>query len=117
MTNREFCYWLQGFFELSRATGLDNQQVVAIKNHLNLVRKVEQKLSEFPSWLEGFLDAAGEGLLGTGQAVEQIRTKLNAIFKHEIDPSYPGDQAELNDIHSGGGFNPGGCSHDQMIRC
>jgi len=115
MTNREFCYWLQGFFELSKSNSLDTNQVVSIRNHLDLTRKVDKKLNEFPSWLEGFLDSCYEGL--TLEATEKVRAKLNAAFKHEIDPTYPGDQAELNDIHSGGGFNPGGCSHDQMIRC
>lgn len=34
-----FCYWLQGFFELSRSAELTPVQVQAIKNHLALVFK------------------------------------------------------------------------------
>lgn len=30
-------YWLQGFFELSKATTLDAEQTTAVKNHLSLV--------------------------------------------------------------------------------
>lgn len=37
MTPQEFCYWLQGFFELSDAKILTEQQVKTIENHLNLV--------------------------------------------------------------------------------
>jgi hypothetical protein len=37
MTSRDFVYWLQGFFELSDVKTLDEKQVTAIKNHLNLV--------------------------------------------------------------------------------
>jgi hypothetical protein len=37
MTPRDFCYWLQGMFELQKVTKLDNEQVTTIKNHLNLV--------------------------------------------------------------------------------
>lgn len=37
MTTRDFAYWLQGFFEISKATSLDDQQVQMVKNHLNLV--------------------------------------------------------------------------------
>lgn len=37
-----FCYWLQGFFELSGTTGpgfLTDEQIQMIKNHLALVFK------------------------------------------------------------------------------
>lgn len=38
MTSRDFCFWLQGFFELTGATsGLDNNQVNTIRKHLDLV--------------------------------------------------------------------------------
>lgn len=41
MTSRDFCYWLQGFFEISSenapALTLSNKQVELIKKHLNLV--------------------------------------------------------------------------------
>ena len=47
MTSRDFCYWLQGFFEL-RSTNIENDkqsltvpQVDMIRNHLNLVFKHE----------------------------------------------------------------------------
>lgn len=59
MISREFCYWLQGYFEISNSKELTTQQVQVIKNHLNLV------------------------------------------FKHDIDPSYGGNQAELQAVHDG----------------
>lgn len=109
MTNREFMYWLQGYFELSDEQAprpaLTVEQVMVIRNHLNLVRKVEKKLEEFPSWLEGFLDSH-EGL--TAEATDKIKVKLASVFKHEIDPSYKGDQVELNKIHGLPKHNPGG---------
>jgi len=37
MKSTEFCYWLQGFFELSDSKELSPKQVESIKNHLNLV--------------------------------------------------------------------------------
>lgn len=33
----EFCYWLQGYFELSGGKDLDVVQVETIKKHLNMV--------------------------------------------------------------------------------
>lgn len=37
MTSREFCYWLQGMFELNASTSLDERQTRMIKNHLDMV--------------------------------------------------------------------------------
>ena len=37
MTERDFCYWLQGMFELTDANQLSEQQVKQIKDHLKLV--------------------------------------------------------------------------------
>lgn len=67
MTSRDFCYWLQGYFEISGRKNLDVKAVDMIKRHLSMV------------------------------------------FKHEIDPSIPDPDGELQIIHNGG---PG-----SMIRC
>ena len=37
MRSVEFCFWLQGFFELSESEQLTPRQVEIIKNHLKLV--------------------------------------------------------------------------------
>ena len=37
MTSVEFCYWLQGMFELSAPTKLDERQTEIIKRHLDMV--------------------------------------------------------------------------------
>tara|TARA_R110002020_G_scaffold441478_2_gene652256 strand:+ start:1706 stop:1930 length:225 start_codon:yes stop_codon:yes gene_type:complete len=36
MNSIDFCYWLQGFFELSGTETLTDDQLEIIKNHLNL---------------------------------------------------------------------------------
>jgi len=47
MTSRDFCYWLQGFFEISRAglgedpLELDPEQTAMIERHLAMVFKHE----------------------------------------------------------------------------
>lgn len=41
MTPENFCYWLQGFFEISKTTEMTALQVEEIKNHLSLVFKKE----------------------------------------------------------------------------
>lgn len=37
MKPEEFCYWLQGFFELSESLDLTPKQIQVIKNHLSMV--------------------------------------------------------------------------------
>lgn len=41
MTTEQFTYWLQGYFELSGATTLNEQQVRVLKEHIALVLKKE----------------------------------------------------------------------------
>lgn len=37
MNSRDFCFWLQGLFELSNPATLDAKQTDLIKRHLNMV--------------------------------------------------------------------------------
>lgn len=37
MTPRDFCYWLNGLFELAEPTSLSEKQTAMIKRHLKLV--------------------------------------------------------------------------------
>lgn len=37
MTSNEFCYWLQGYFEMTESPTLSPNQIEMIKNHLALV--------------------------------------------------------------------------------
>lgn len=41
MTSRDFCFWLQGFFEVNGQSDLSPAQVDVIRRHLNLVFKHE----------------------------------------------------------------------------
>ena len=41
MNSIHFCFWLQGYFELSGGATVTPAQAEAIKNHLNLVFKHE----------------------------------------------------------------------------
>jgi hypothetical protein len=37
MNSRDFCFWMQGFFEIHNPTTLTQEQVTVIRNHLNMV--------------------------------------------------------------------------------
>lgn len=39
MTPQDFCYWLKGYVELSETNSLTDNQVLVIKDHLDLVFK------------------------------------------------------------------------------
>jgi hypothetical protein len=41
MTSRDFCFWLQGHFELAKPITIDATTTELIKRHLNLVFKHE----------------------------------------------------------------------------
>jgi hypothetical protein len=49
MNELQFCYWLQGYFELGQASGLNSDQVQVIKDHLQLVFKKETPSYDFGS--------------------------------------------------------------------
>lgn len=59
MTSHNFCYWLQGFFELGNtAGGLNPDQVEMIKRHLSLVFVHEIDPSQGPKEVQEKLQAA-----------------------------------------------------------
>lgn len=74
MQPRDFCYWLQGFFEVTDATDVTPKQAEIIKNHLNLVfTHVLDK--EYPEKDKDKLQKIHDG---------------NKRFKGQIDDDHPG---------------------------
>ena len=103
MTNINFNYWLQGYFEIIERSStkpleheinpfLDEGQVACIREHLELVKKSEY-LAGFAAWLEGYIDAkVGQvgGELGT-QSFLIIADKLKCSFQQMTQhPQFPG---------------------------
>lgn len=41
MTSRDFCYWLQGYLEVSKDKSLDAETTEMVKRHLSLVFRHE----------------------------------------------------------------------------
>lgn len=113
MHTNEFCYWLQGYFELTREATVrfDDKQVELVRKHLDLVREVEGKLTDFTAWLDGVLDSY-ELLLDPNRTTDtdeardktmgMIKTRLGSKFKHDIDPSYGPENVQevLDGIHN-----------------
>lgn len=61
MNEKDFCYWLHGFFELQEAGGkgsdLTLAQVDLIKQHLDLVFTQVVKTKDEPAGIKEFLEA------------------------------------------------------------
>lgn len=49
MTEKDFAYWLQGYFEISGAKKLTGDQIKIIRNHINLVKKCWEPKKEKPA--------------------------------------------------------------------
>lgn len=100
MKATEFCYWLQGLFELASPETLTDTQIECIKRHAALVAATpaseSAKCMEFMRWLEVSLDwLDGKNV----EHVMRIRTKLAELFAHVIDKMY-GPDGKLNEIHN-----------------
>lgn len=69
MNTQDFCYWLQGYFELVMTPtkeGLSPQQVEVIKEHLRLVFKKET-VKTVPDLTDEKLQDLKDRLYGTGK--------------------------------------------------
>lgn len=67
MTSRDFCYWLQGMFELGTPRSIDEVRTEAIRQHLALVFKHEIDPSAGPPKHQAELNAI-HGSTGTPPA-------------------------------------------------
>ncbi len=62
MTSRDFCYWLQGMFELNPATKFSPHQMDLIERHLNMVF-IHEIDPSFPADQQFALDNAHNGII------------------------------------------------------
>jgi hypothetical protein len=91
MTERDFAYWLQGYFEIAGdlQSSLTLNQTVCIRNHIALVRTT-QKTSVLLTAIEALLD---------NDDTVSIRKVISSYFEHVIDPQHPNQEA-ANTAHS-----------------
>lgn len=70
MTSREFCYWLQGLFELQEPASLDAKQTTLVRQHLAMVFKHEIDPSYGDASKQAELSALHEGLKKLDEKVD-----------------------------------------------
>jgi len=103
MTNQLFCYWLQGYFEISRTATLNAKQACLIEKKL---RSITEELGSFTNWLLQVLEYL-KRLQYRPETMNFflpfIKRSLSTIFLHVIDNSYNTEKshAELKAIHDG----------------
>jgi len=88
MTNQEFCYWLQGYFEISKIAALTKEKIVLINGSLN---KVNEPLGEFTQWLtkvNAFFSDQQYKQEFLDLFLQEIQSELNGLFLHVIDNNH-----------------------------
>lgn len=75
MTARDFCYWLQGLFELQNPEQLNEKQTKLVKQHLNLVffHEIDPSHSDDPK-VQGAMQAVHDGV-----DVNELRQRLEKL--------------------------------------
>ncbi len=88
----EFCYWLQGAFEIGQINKFTDEQASIVKHKLSEV----QHDNAFT-----FSAKTLFAMFPHEQMFDTMYKDLQAIFMHDIDPSYEGDQNAFSEIHQG----------------
>ncbi|MHB1947927.1 MAG: hypothetical protein ACYCQI_07430 [Gammaproteobacteria bacterium] len=103
LTNQEFCYWLQGYFEITHEPHLTKEKILVIDGLLN---SINEPFGYFTQWLAEVISFFKEQnykqrLLDYFQP--EIQHRLNLIFVHVIDNSYETNltREECKKIHDG----------------
>jgi hypothetical protein len=103
MQSIDFCYWLQGWFELEEPKNMNSTQLQTISEHLVLVFEYDAQPNRFCQSLQGFL-AFNEDI-AQGMSVQQtqiLKHMLEDTFRNEIDTRYHVKEFDIMDkIHNG----------------
>ena len=83
MKSIEFCYWLQGLFELQEIEELNKKQTTQVKKHLEMVFAHEKEPNNFCVFLNGYFKIQQPKTIETEQ-LGVIKQYLNNIFEHVV---------------------------------
>lgn len=102
-TNQDFCYWLQGYFEITVKPVLNQYRIQQISEKLDIIT---EPLGDYTHWLFcvlSYIEDNDYDSLIIQQYQPHIMENLNLIFLHVIDNSYDTDKDNeyLLDVHDG----------------
>lgn len=83
MNSTEFCYWLKGYFELSKDTKLSEEQSKVIKEHLDLVFNKVTK--EFVPAIPEPTHSRMNELLEEGKNQAKSLKEIKSLFEDTLD--------------------------------
>jgi hypothetical protein len=84
MNSQEFCYWLQGFFEIQEPQKINAKQTNTIKEHLKLVFQYDLEPYAFCNFLNGYLSLENPTEISI-EKTKIIQTYLDNVFTHVIE--------------------------------
>lgn len=95
MKAQEFCYWLQGFFELQNPQSLDLKQTELIKRHLKMVFIHEPIANPFCNFLNGFFTIENPQFIAEEKTLI-IKNELDKVFTHVVKKEVKNTQVDKN---------------------
>jgi hypothetical protein len=99
----EFCYWLQGYFELARDSRLTRNKLSVIKRYLD---QLTGEKIEFIKWLENvckYVEITNNEAIPIEHFSDTIQFNLSLVFHHVVDDSYEGiTREERHRVHEEG---------------
>ena len=121
MKVENFCYWLQGYFEINGVNNLTFQQEVIVHNHVQLCMKCDSRVQPetgTPQIINGVRQTTKVDAVGFVSNLNllfkhnqprnwvQLSIDLNQVFKHDIDYNTDlslstGEKTDLQATHDG----------------
>lgn len=95
MKSTEFCHWLNGMFELSNPTTINQHQTGLIKKHLEMVFAYEDRPLPFCSFLKGYLTISKPEQIGV-EETQLIRDYLTNALGNTVEPPKTTIKTERN---------------------
>lgn len=104
----EFAYWLQGYFEINggepvlSTTQLRqlNERAESVQAGNDAAELAAKSYVDFTKGMLSLMPETGEVDAGMAKGIsDKLRTRLNALFVHAIDPTIKGDQQVLRRKH------------------
>lgn len=104
LTNQKFCYWLQGYFEISKKECTLTKEKIALIN--GSLTRITEPLGPYTQWLSDVLQFLIQHEYSKDFVsffLPEIKDRLNSIFMHVIDVSYDTELSleESKKIHDG----------------
>lgn len=97
MKSIEFCYWLQGWFELTDPKSISPEKTDMIKSHLALVMKYDTQPYQFCHSLNGLFTIAALTEFNEVQT-QKLKKSLSETFLNTIDTRYTKEEHQKLDM-------------------